>query len=314
MPNYIQQLRKSTTGTPSLSGIPAGVLLVNTADQTLSFPNAAGTDWVTIQAGGQSSSFALAQFTFTGNGAQTAFTTTSTDSTDSHFIVAVGGVFQTAGTNYTVSSGIVTFNIAPPDGVVVNVLVASGGVAGPQGPAGATGATGETGPAGADGSDGADALWNYRGAYDIGSSYAVGDIATYGGSLWYRKNANGGNVGDTPSVGTFWDLLASKGDTGAAGSNGTNGTSFVFVGVYSGATTYTVGQVVRYEDTGAQTIGCYVRKSVSGSELPTDSSKWDAMLVMPTTGGGGTTTYTFTRPSGGTYLRPGTTDRYTRAA
>ena len=45
--------------------------------------------------------------------------------------------------------------------------------------------------------------------------------------------------------------------------------------------------VVRYEDTTAQTIGCYVRKLVFGSEVPTDSSKWDAMLVMPTTGGGG---------------------------
>lgn len=194
--------------------------------------------------GGGSGSFALTQFGFTGTGSQTVFETSSTDSTDAHFIVSVGGVMQSAGIDYVVTSGVITFLVAPFLNERINVLVASGGVAGPSG---ASGAQGPQGPAG---------------------------------------------------------------DPGAAG------TSFVFVGVYSASTVYTVGQVVRYEDTTAQTIGCYVRKSVSGSEVPTDSTKWDAMLVMPTTGGGGggTTTYTFTRPEGGTYLRPGTTDRYTRAA
>lgn len=319
MPNYIRQLRKSTTGLPPVAGIPSGVLLINTADATLSFPNAAGTDWITIAGAGATPSFALNQETFTGNGAQTVFSTTSTDSTDSHFIVAIGGVFQTAGTDYTVANGQITFNQAPPNGEAINVLIASGGIAGPQGPAGPTGAAGAAGANGADGADGADALWNYRGAYDVGSAYAVGDVATHNGSLWYRKDANGGNVGDTPATGSsFWDLLASKGDTGAAGTNGTNGTngtSFVFVGVYNSGTVYTVGQVVRYEDTTAQTIGCYVRKSTSGSELPTDSSKWDAMLVMPTTGGGGTPTASFyKRPDGGDYLRPNGIDTYQRPA
>lgn len=322
MPNFIRQLRKNTAGVPPIAGIPTGVLVVNTADQTISFPNAAGTDWISLQGASSSPSFALDQFTFTGNGSQTVFSTTSTDSTDSHFIVAIGGVFQTAGVDYTVTSGVVTFTSAPPSGESVNVLVASGGVAGPQGPQGPAGTNGTNGTNGADGADGADALWNYRGAYDIGSSYAVGDVATHNGSLWYRKDANGGNVGDTPSTGSsFWDLLASKGDTGATGASGpkgdtgSSGTSFVFVGVYDSATTYTVGQVVRYEDTAAQTIGCYVRKSASGSEVPTDSSKWDAMLVMPTTGGGGTTTPSvYKRPDGGDYLRPNGIDTYQRPA
>jgi len=76
------------------------------------------------------------------------------------------------------------------------------GAAGPQGPQGATGAQG---PAGAD------AVWYYNGAYNPGASYAVGDVVTYEGQTWYRKHANGGNVGDTPSVGPFWDLIAAKG-------------------------------------------------------------------------------------------------------
>jgi hypothetical protein len=66
---------------------------------------------------------------------------------------------------------------------------------------------------GAPGTNGADALWNYTGEYNGGASYAVGDIATYDGQLWYRVGANGGNVGDIPSPG-FWNLLAAKGEPG----------------------------------------------------------------------------------------------------
>jgi len=63
---------------------------------------------------------------------------------------------------------------------------------------------------GAPGTNGADALWNYVGEYSGGASYAVGDVVTFDGQLWYRYNANGGNVGDTPSPG-LWNLLAAKG-------------------------------------------------------------------------------------------------------
>jgi integrin beta 8 len=72
---------------------------------------------------------------------------------------------------------------------------------------------GADGTNGTNGTNGADALWNYTGEYNGGASYAVGDIATYDGQLWYRVGANGGNVGDTPSPG-FWNLLAAKGEPG----------------------------------------------------------------------------------------------------
>jgi hypothetical protein len=58
---------------------------------------------------------------------------------------------------------------------------------------------------------------NFRGPYNGGLSYAVNDVATYLGSSWLRINANGGNVGDTPSEGIFWTLLAGKGDQGEPG-------------------------------------------------------------------------------------------------
>jgi hypothetical protein len=84
-------------------------------------------------------------------------------------------------------------------------------LSGAQGPAGAVG------PAGADGED---ALWNYTGEYNVGASYAVGDVATYGGETFYRTDAHGGNTGDTPSnVSLYWDLLAAKGEDGGGGGD-----------------------------------------------------------------------------------------------
>jgi microcystin-dependent protein len=94
------------------------------------------------------------------------------------------------------------------------------GATGPQGEAGEAGEIGATGPTGA---TGADALWNFTGAYSVGASYAVGDIATYEGQTWYRINSNGGNTGDTPSEGTFWTLIAEVGATGATGPEGATG-------------------------------------------------------------------------------------------
>jgi hypothetical protein len=76
------------------------------------------------------------------------------------------------------------------------------GAPGPQGPQGQTGQTGQNGQ---------DALWFYNGEYNSGAGYVVGDVVTYDGQLWYRKHANGGNVGDTPSQGFIWDLIAAKG-------------------------------------------------------------------------------------------------------
>jgi hypothetical protein len=109
---------------------------------------------------------------------------------------------------------------------------------GPAGPAGPTGAPGLPGDPGDPGVDGEDALWNFTGVYDVGASYAVGDIATYDGKTWYRLNSNGGNVGDTPDEGIFWTLLADTGaqglpgDTGPTGPQGLGGTSASF-GVFS---------------------------------------------------------------------------------
>ncbi len=95
---------------------------------------------------------------------------------------------------------------------------------------------------GEDGQDGTDALWNFTGEYNLGASYAVGDIATYNGQTWYRINSNGGNVGDTPSPG-LWTLLADK---GANGSDGVDAQWF-WKGPWDVSTLYIIGDVVFYD-------------------------------------------------------------------
>jgi hypothetical protein len=107
------------------------------------------------------------------------------------------------------------------DGPVINAVELTGfkGDRGLRGLTGDAGADGAAGTDGADGADGADALWNFTGAYEVGASYAVGDITTYDGETWYRINANGGNTGDTPTEGTFWTLIAQKGRDGSGGGD-----------------------------------------------------------------------------------------------
>jgi hypothetical protein len=102
-------------------------------------------------------------------------------------------------------------------------IVPMPGAEGQRGEQGETGPQGPQGNPGAQGPAGANAVWYYNGAYNSGAAYAVGDIVTYEGQTWYRKNANGGNVGDTPSEGLFWDLIAAKGEPGLDGLEGEQG-------------------------------------------------------------------------------------------
>ena len=127
---------------------------------------------------------------------------------------------------------------------------------------------------GPQGDPGADALWNYVGEYNGGASYAVGDVVTYDGQLWYRFNANGGNVGDTPSPG-LWNLLAAKGADGSGG--------IVYLGNYISGNGYVADlAVVRGSDN-----NLYIAKSSGGLGDPVgNTAEWD-IFSENTTGGGG---------------------------
>ena len=153
------------------------------------------------------------------------------------------------------------------------------GTPGPEGPAGANGTNG------ADGADGADALWNFTGAYSGGAAYAVGDIATYDGQLWYRVNSNGGNVGDTPSAG-LWDLIAAKGAAGADGDDGATGSpGLVYLGNYVLGNGYIANiAVVKGSDN-----NLYIATASGGLADPVgNTAEWAIFLPKGTDGASGT--------------------------
>ena len=172
---------------------------------------------------------------FVGSVANTgALPSSGNDVNDAYIVDADGNLWVWNGSSWNDAGQIVG-----PQGVTGEA--GATGVTGPTGEAGATGSTGavgETGSTGAQGqtgvtgndgatgatgATGADALWNFTGAYGGGTSYAVGDVATYQGQTWYRINANGGNVGDAPAEGIFWTLIAEKGDSGETGATGAIG-------------------------------------------------------------------------------------------
>ena len=106
-----------------------------------------------------------------------------------------------------------------------NGSVGATGATGPAG-SGATGATGPAGPTGATGPIGV----QYQGAYNVATTYAIGDTVTSGGSSYYSLVSS--NTGNAVTDATKWSLLASagvtgptgpQGSTGAAGSNGAAG-------------------------------------------------------------------------------------------
>lgn len=129
------------------------------------------------------------------------------------------------------------------------------------------GTPGAPGAPGSDGADGADALWNFIGAYNGSTSYAIGDVVTYDGQLWYRTHANGGNVGDIPSEGFIWALIAAKGADGTDASGG-----LVYLGDYVSGNGYITNiAVVRGSDN-----NLYIAKSSGGLGDPVgNTAEWD---------------------------------------
>jgi hypothetical protein len=87
-----------------------------------------------------------------------------------------------------------------------------------------SGSTGQIGPPGAGptGATGPGIAW--RGDWSSLTSYAAQDAVQFGGSSWMAKAAS---LGETPTAGANWDLVAqagAKGDT-VAGKDGINGTA-----------------------------------------------------------------------------------------
>ncbi len=107
------------------------------------------------------------------------------------------------------------------------------GIQGIQGFTGAIGATGAIGPIGNTGNTGAVGASGSphvsRGTYSGSATYSKFDEVNSSGSSYWWNNATPGNTAP-PSA--DWQLIASKGDIGAAGTNGTNGAGDMNKSVY----------------------------------------------------------------------------------
>ena len=90
------------------------------------------------------------------------------------------------------------------------------GDTGSQGPQGLTGPKGDTGATGAQGIQGVagPAGVNPRGSWVSGTTYAINDLATDGGSTWRRKVSGAGSIAPGSDT-TNWELFAQKGTDGA---------------------------------------------------------------------------------------------------
>ena len=96
------------------------------------------------------------------------------------------------------------------DGATINASITAVGAKGEQGDIGETGATGATGTSLRN-----LGTWSSATAYVNNASYT--DLVYYNGSYYACKVSNTNQV---PTNTTYWDLIVSKGDTGATGPSG----------------------------------------------------------------------------------------------
>lgn len=95
-----------------------GLMRYNTDLASIEFFNG-----ITFQTVATSGGITYTVDSFTGNGSQTIFTMSETESNAEEIIVFVGSLYQIPVTNYTVDGGFdITFTSAPPDGVPINVI------------------------------------------------------------------------------------------------------------------------------------------------------------------------------------------------
>ncbi|MDD5726988.1 MAG: hypothetical protein PHV59_00350 [Victivallales bacterium] len=122
-----------------------------------------------------------------------------------------------------------------------------------------------------------------QGAYVSGTTYALNEGVTYGGS-YYRSLADD-NTGNQPdSSPTYWELMIAKGNTGATGpagadgedgADGANGTGVAPQGAYASETTYALNEGVTYD-------GSYYRSLAgnnTGNQPDNSPTYWELMIA-----------------------------------
>ena len=178
-----------------------------------------------------------------------------------------------------------------PIGSTASLLVGSV-IQGRQGYPGRMGDPGQQGNPGVGGT-GTPGL-NYRGTFNAANSYSPPDVVSWTSSgvtqSYVCVLANPGPGSALPSNGTYWDILASSGSPGTAGS-GLN-----WLGAWSSGLGYAVNDSVSYTSAGlTSTYICTTAHGPTGSPPNVDTANWD---LMAGPGGGETPTYAVTDVSG----------------
>jgi len=143
------------------------------------------------------------------------------------------------------------------------------GLKGDTGPAGATGAKGDTGAAGATGATGATGpaglVWH--GAFSAVTQYLPHDAVSFNGSSYVALVAV---IGSAPP-GASWQLLSSKGDTGATGAPGADGKGLNWRGAFSCAATYAQGDAVSFQGSS------YIASAAVGGCTQPPAAPWNVL-------------------------------------
>lgn len=121
----VQQLRENVGRALQLPVTAAGTLSVQlpppSANQLIGW-DAGGSNLQNVPLADIATALAFATYrfdTFTGDGVETQFTLSADPATLGNLDIAVGGVTQTPGTDYTLLSGVLVFSSAPPLGAVI---------------------------------------------------------------------------------------------------------------------------------------------------------------------------------------------------
>lgn len=110
------------TTTANLGAVGNVTITGGTNGQVLTTNGSGALSWSSVVSGGVS----ITVDDFTGNGVQTAFTLSTTPSSENYTIVSLGGTFQPR-TTYTVSGATLTFSSAPPNSAPIEVTTFSAG-------------------------------------------------------------------------------------------------------------------------------------------------------------------------------------------
>jgi hypothetical protein len=126
-----------------------------------------------------------------------------------------------------------------------------------------------------------------RGTWSNTTAYTVGDIVVRNGSSYACVSNNTNQDPATDTNGTYWKLLAQKGDTGATGSQGPTGATgpqgakgLNWRGTWNNSTSYVVDDAV--ERNGSS----YVCIQANTNQSPPNATYWELLAQKGTDGTG----------------------------